>query len=277
MTPVRIEREGEVAVVVIDNPPVNASSHAVREGLLSAVAGIDADESVRAVVLIGTGRAFMGGADIREFDKPPGEPQLPAVIAAIMDSPKPWVAAMHGAALGGGLELAFACDVRLASPGTLVGLPEVTLGIIPGAGGTQHLPRIVGVARAIDLICAGKRLTAEEAAPLGIVDYVIEGELRPAAIERAKAMGGKRRLRDREVPPADSEAVDAAERAARAANPGKQIAAAIESIRAAATMHYATALARERAVFQELRASPEAAELRRKFFEARNAAKNAPR
>ena len=274
---VRVERDGPIGVVVIDNPPVNAASHPVREGLLHAVAETNADDSIRAVVLIGTGRAFMGGADIREFDMPLAEPQLPAVIAAIMDSPKPWMAAMHGAALGGGLELALACDVRLASPGTLIGLPEVTLGIIPGAGGTQHLPRIVGVAHAIDLICSGRRLAAEEAAPLGIVDFVVEGALRAAAIEHAATMEGKRRLRDREVPAGDNDAIDAADRAARAANPGRQVAAAIESIRASATMHYATALARERAVFQELRASPEAAELRRRFFEARSAAKNAPR
>jgi 3-hydroxyacyl-CoA dehydrogenase len=274
---VRIEREGEIAVLVIDNPPVNASSHAVREALLRAVAQVNADDAVRAVVLIGTGRAFMGGADIREFDQPLGEPQMPAVIAAIMDSPKPWIAALHGAALGGGLELALACDVRLAAPGTLVGLPEVTLGIIPGAGGTQHLPRIVGVARAIDLICSGRRLSAAEAAPLGIVDFVIEGELRPAAVARARTLDGKRRLRDRAVPAEGNEAIDAADRAARAANPARQVAAAIESIRASATMHYAMALARERAMFQELRASPEAAELRRRFFESRSAAKNAPR
>jgi 3-hydroxyacyl-CoA dehydrogenase len=274
---IRIEREGDIAVVVIDNPPVNASSHAVREGLLRAVGETEDDDSVRAVVLIGAGRAFMGGADIREFDRPLGEPQMPAVIASIMDSARPWVAAMHGAALGGGLELALACDVRLASPGTMVGLPEVTLGIIPGAGGTQHLPRIVGVARAIDLICSGRRLTAAEAASLGIVDFVVEGELRPAAVEQARRMEGKRRLRDRDVPPGDNEAIEAAERAARAANPARQVAAAIESIRASATAHYATALARERAVFQELRASPAAAELRRRFFESRSAAKGAPR
>jgi 3-hydroxyacyl-CoA dehydrogenase len=274
---VRIERESAIAVVVIDNPPVNASSHAVREALLRAVREIDADASITAAVLIGSGRAFMGGADIREFDNPPAAPQLPEVIAALMDSPKPWIAAMHGAALGGGLELALGCDVRLAAPDAVIGLPEVTLGIIPGAGGTQHLPRLVGLARAIDLICTGRRLTAAEAFTGRIVDEVVTDDLRASAVKLASVMKTKHRIRDLPVHPADAKAIRAAEDAALAANSSRQVVEAIACIKRSATMPYADAMAREREAFLALRSSPEAAELRRKFFEARNAAKNAPR
>ena len=277
MSVVRVEREGRVALVVIDNPPVNASSQAVREALLEAIASTNGDAAVGAVVLTGAGRAFMGGADIREFDKPPVEPQLPQVIAAIMDSPKPWLAAIHGAALGGGFELALGCDVRIAAPDAIVGLPEVMLGIMPGAGGTQHLPRLVGVPRAIELICAGQRLPAQAALQEHLVDEVVNGDLRAEALRLAGDMTTKRRIRDLPVARYDEAEATAAEQAAISANPGRQIAAAIAVIKSAATLPYYEAMRLERKVFLELRASPEAAEARRKFFEARNAAKNAPR
>jgi 3-hydroxyacyl-CoA dehydrogenase len=274
---VRIEREGRIAVVVIDNPPVNASSHAVREALLRAIDTTNDDDAVTAVVLTGAGRAFMGGADIREFDQPPVEPQLPQVIAALMDSPKPWLAAIHGAALGGGFELALGCDVRIAAPDAIVGLPEVMLGIIPGAGGTQHLPRLVGVPRAIELICAAKRLPAQEALQERLLDEVVEGDLRSAALALAADMQTKRRIRDLPVPRCEEGATVEVERAALAANPGRQIVEAIAAVKSSAALPYAQAMRLERKVFLELRASPEAAQARRKFFESRNAAKNAPR
>ena len=153
-----LERDGDVAVIVIDNPPINAGSADVRRGLLEAVELVKSDDSIVAAVLIGAGTTFIAGSDIREFGQPLVEPQLPAVIAAIEACPKPFVAALHGAALGGGFELALGCDARVAAPGTVVGLPEVTLGIIPGAGGTQRLPRIVGMPRAIRMICSGERV-----------------------------------------------------------------------------------------------------------------------
>jgi 3-hydroxyacyl-CoA dehydrogenase len=277
MSVVRIEREGRVAVVVIDNPPVNASSHAVRAALLDAIETTNGDAAVSAVVLTGAGRAFMGGADIREFDKPPEEPQLPQVIAAIMDSPKPWLAAIHGAALGGGFELALGCDLRICAPDAIVGLPEVMLGIMPGAGGTQHLPRLVGVPRAIELICAGKRLDAQQALQERLVDEVVTADLRAAAFMLASDMTIKRRIRDLPVPRYDEGAAVAAEQGALAANAGKQIVAAIAAIKGAAALPYAEAMRLERKVFLELRASPEAAEARRRFFESRSAAKSAPR
>ena len=146
---VHLERDADVAVILIDNPPVNAGSADVRAGLLSAIRSAQADPQFRAIVLIGAGTTFIAGSDLREFGQPLQEPQLPAVIEAIEACGKPVIAALHGAALGGGFELALACDARIAKAGAVVGLPEVTLGIIPGAGGTQRLPRVVGIARAI--------------------------------------------------------------------------------------------------------------------------------
>src|SRR5690242_2207272 len=138
-SPVRMEREADVAFVVIDNPPVNASSFAVRAGLLTTIETLAKDPSVRAIVLIGAGKTFIAGADIREFAQPPREPQLPEVISAIERCDKPVVAAISGAGLGGGFELALGCDARIATADAVVGLPEVALGIIPGAGGTRRL------------------------------------------------------------------------------------------------------------------------------------------
>jgi 3-hydroxyacyl-CoA dehydrogenase len=275
---VRIEREGHVAVIVIDNPPVNASSHHVRQGLLAAVREVEGDRDIAAAVVIGAGKTFVAGADIREFDAPIAEPQMPAVIAAIVDSPKPFVAALHGSALGGGFELALACDARIAAPGTRVGLPETALGMIPGAGGTQHLPRIVGLVAAIDMICSARRIPADEALRMGLIDRIAEGDLRAAAIAHALSLGGrKRRLRDLSVPTASASEIEAAAQEALAKGGGaRQVAAAIEAVKSAATTPYAEAMAREREVFQALRNSEEAAALRRKFFAERAAAKKKP-
>ena len=154
---VRLERHGEIAVLVIDNPPVNASSADVRRALLDTVQMVGADSSLEAALVMGAGTTFVAGSDIREFGKPIPDPQLPAVIAAIQNCPKTFVAAIHGAALGGGFELALGCDARIATSDAVVGFPEVTLGMIPGAGGTQYLPRLVGIASAIEIICSGRR------------------------------------------------------------------------------------------------------------------------
>jgi 3-hydroxyacyl-CoA dehydrogenase len=243
---VQVETHGAVAVLVIDNPPVNATSHPVRAALLQAVAAIAADARVRAAVIIGAGKCFVAGADIREFDAPLADPQMPQVVAAVVDCPKPFVAAMHGVALGGGFELALACDLRIAAPGTLVGLPEVTLGMIPGAGGTQHLPRLVGIPRAIEIVASGRRIAADEAQALGIVDQVVEGDLRAAAIAAAEG-AVKRRIRDLPAPQdVPMEAIDAVLQSAR--------------------LPYADAMAREREVFQRMRASERARALRDNFF-----------
>ena len=273
---VHLERDGDVAVIVIDNPPINAGSADVRRGLLEAVELVKSDDSIAAAVLIGAGTTFIAGSDIREFGQPLVEPQLPAVIAAIEACPKPFVAALHGAALGGGFELALGCDARVAAPGTVVGLPEVTLGIIPGAGGTQRLPRIVGIPRAIRMICSGERVPSAAALEAGLIDEEAAGELRAAAVAHArKLVGRKQRLRDRVVPPADEAAV--AEAAAAALKAGKKrpaVQAAIDAVKESASVSIDEALADERAVFQQLRVSREAAALRHQFFAERDSAKH---
>ena len=165
--------EDGVLVVTIDNPPVNAASATMRAGLFAAVRHADASDEIRATVITGAGRNFVGGADIREFGAPMAGPALPELIALIEASDKPFVAAINGAALGGGLELALACHHRIAVTEAKLGLPEVKLGIVPGAGGTQRLPRLVGTAVAVEMIATGRIVAAAEALSLGIVDRVV--------------------------------------------------------------------------------------------------------
>jgi 3-hydroxyacyl-CoA dehydrogenase len=163
-----------VLIVTIENPPVNATSAEVRRGLEAAMHFAAAQDSVGHVVLTGAGRIFIGGADISEFGKPPADPSLPSVLEAIENSSKPVIAAVNGAALGGGLEVALACHYRIAAPAASVGLPEVKLGIVPGAGGTQRLPRLTGLATALDMIATGRTAKAAEALKAGIVDQVAD-------------------------------------------------------------------------------------------------------
>ena len=160
MSVVTIARQGDIATVTVDNPPVNALGLALRQGLWDAVAELDADPSVRAVVLICAGRTFIAGADVTEFGKPPVEPHLPDLVARIEAAETPWVAAIHGSALGGGFEVALGCRFRVSLPDASVGLPEVTLGIIPGAGGTVRTPRLCGVETAVEMATSGKPLRA---------------------------------------------------------------------------------------------------------------------
>jgi 3-hydroxyacyl-CoA dehydrogenase len=267
---IRLDRRDGIAIVTIDNPPVNATSADVRKGLLDAVMAIDADPTIAAAVLVGEGKNFVAGADIREFGKPLANPQAPDVIAAIETCRKPVVAAIRGAALGGGFELALGCDMRVATPDAVVGLPEVTLGFIPGAGGTQRLPRLIGVARAIEIIASGRRLPAKEAAELGIIDAIVDGDLLAEAVEIARTYAQKRRVRDRAVPEEPAAAIAEAERRALGKASGKRwIAEAIETVKLAATKPIDEALAHERAVFQRLRVSEEAFALRHLFFAER--------
>ena len=271
---VAIERDGDVLVILIDNPPINAGSLSVRRGILDAVALLGEDPALRAAVIIGQGTTFIAGSDLREFGKPLEEPQLPAVIRAIELVAKPVVAALHGAALGGGFELALGCDARVAVPGAIVGLPEVTLGMLPGAGGTQRLPRLVGVARSIQMVCAGERIGADKALALGIVDAIADGDLRAAAVRFASGMAGKRLVRDLAVPAEASADVEQAVQATLKAGRGRpNVRAAIERIQAAATEPVDAALARERELFQQYRMSDDAAALRHLFFAEREAGK----
>ena len=273
MSTVRTEKIGDVLLIEIDNPPINAASLSVRRGLAAAIDQLAGDTELRAGVIAAAGTTFIAGSDLKEFGLPLADPQLPTVIAAIEGCAKPVVAALHGAALGGGLELALGCDARVALTGTTVGLPEVTLGIIPGAGGTQRLPRRTGAVRAIRMVCAGERIRAEEARTLGLVDEVAEaGDLRSHAVALARRLLAKRRIRDEAVPREDVAALAQAEAAAlRAGKERPAVLAAIEAIKDSVRLPFDTALERERAAFQRLRVAPEALALRHQFFAEREA------
>ncbi|XQU07157.1 enoyl-CoA hydratase/isomerase family protein [Halomonas sp. LY9] len=173
---VHYQRHGEVGVISIANPPVNALSQAVRSGLLSALKEGLADQQAKALVVMAEGRTFIAGADIREFGKPPQAPLLPDVITQLEACPKPLIASLHGTALGGGLEVALGCHYRIALAGTRVGLPEVKLGLLPGAGGTQRLPRLVGVEKALEIITSGRFVEAAEAQDIGIIDAISDAQ-----------------------------------------------------------------------------------------------------
>ncbi|MCP1198484.1 3-hydroxyacyl-CoA dehydrogenase NAD-binding domain-containing protein [Notoacmeibacter sp. MSK16QG-6] len=196
--------EGDIAVVTIDNPPVNALSHALRTAIHTALERAKGDSAARAIVLTGAGPTFVAGAEIKEFgsDKAKADPSLPDLIALLESIDKPTVAAIHGTALGGGLELSFGCHYRVALAGSKVGLPEINLGLIPGAGGTQRMPRLVGPERALDIIVSGKPIAVETALKDGIVDAVFESELveNAVAFARAKADSGETtvHIRDRD-------------------------------------------------------------------------------
>ena len=273
---VHLERDGEIAVIVIDNPPINAGSAVVRQGLMAAIETLRTDDTLQGAVLIGAGNTFIAGSDLREFGQPLTEPQLPSVIAAIEACGKPVIAALHGAALGGGFELALGCDARVAAPGTVVGLPEVTLGTIPGAGGTQRLPRIVGIPRAIQMICSGERVSAVAALEEGLVDVIASGDLRATAVAKARQLAGQKSLlRERPLPIAQGDDVEGAVTAAlKAGKRRPAVQAAIDAIMSTADVGFDEGLASERAVFQQLRVSREAFALRHQFFAERDSAKH---
>ena len=277
---VEITNHDPVRVLTLQNPPVNGLSAAVRGALGEALAEGLSDKTVGAFVVTGAGDMFCAGADIRELGTPKSmePPFLPDLIGQIERSEKPVVVAIHGVAAGGGLELALGCHERLAAPGARVGLPEVTLGIIPGAGGTQRLPRLVGVEAALDVIVGGKLLAAEEAVALGVVDTLVDGDLVEAAVTRA------RELAARGSPPRRTSELSAArEEPALFETFEKSIAkkargfeapyAAIEAIRAAVDLPFAKGLQKERGIFLELVESDQAAAQRHAFFAEREAAK----
>ncbi|WP_044531289.1 3-hydroxyacyl-CoA dehydrogenase NAD-binding domain-containing protein [Herbaspirillum sp. B65] len=285
LPPVHRARQGAILVVTIDNAPVNALGVAVRRGLLAAIEDGEADAGVAAILLTGAGRNFIGGADIREFGKPPQAPLLTELCNRIEACSKPVLAAIHGAALGGGLEVALAAHYRLVLANARLGLPEVQLGLLPGAGGTQRTPRLIGAQAALDMMLTGRHLSAKEALALGLVDRLAAGE----SAEQARAAGLRelqalvqmglpvRRSRDG-LALADTVATQAAIAAARAEASKKSRGLfsphkIIDAVEAATTLPFDEGLALERQFFLQCLDSPQRAGLIHAFFAEREVQK----
>ena len=279
-SPIRTERHDDVLVIISDNPPVNALGQAVRQGLVEGIDTALADDSVKAVVVRCDGRTFFAGADITEFGKAPQGPSLPAVIDRVEASDKPVVAAIHGTALGGGCEVALACHYRVAVPSAKLGLPEVKLGLIPGAAGTQRLPRLVGAEAALPLVAIGDPISAKKAQEIGLVDAIVgEDSLEADAIAFARSKIGQPVPRTSEGT-ANQDGV---------ANPdifdqfrakhGRRMRgfdapnAAIESVKSAGELSYADGVQKERELFMKLMGGTQSAAMRHYFFAERAANK----
>jgi 3-hydroxyacyl-CoA dehydrogenase len=273
---VRLERHDDIGVIIVDHAPVNALSVAVRSGLVAAIREVAKDEALVGAVLTCAGRTFIAGADIREFDNPPGGTSTQDVCQALDTSPKPIVAAMFGTTLGGGLEVALCCHARIIAPEGLVGLPEVRIGLLPGAGGTQRLPRVAGAMTALEMITSGRHVPAAEALGLGIVDEVAT-DLREAAIQRARDMaasGERTRVRDRAVPAVDRAAFDAAVAAVKKRARGAVApVSCADCVTMALDVPFDEALVRETEAFRALRTGPQSKALRHIFNADRAAAK----
>ncbi len=273
---VRLDRDGEIAIITIDNPPVNATSQAVRAGILEALGGIG---DARAVVLTAAGRTFVAGADIKEFANAPLEPHLPEVVLALAGCDVPVIAVLHGTTLGGGLELALGCHMRVAMPGTKLGLPEVSLGIIPGAGGTQLLPPLAGLERALEMITGAERVGAAQALEDGIVDAISdESDPRSAGLAAARQVletglpdrgAGKLDGRHPDDPVFGKMAAQLEKSARGQIAPQK----AIEAVRRSLDLPLAEGMAAERALFQDCRKGPQRGALVHLFFAERAATK----
>jgi 3-hydroxyacyl-CoA dehydrogenase len=275
--PVRFEVSDGIAVATIANPPVNALSAALRGGLVEAVRKTVADPAIRALVIAAEGRTWIAGADISEFGKPPVPPTLAELVAALDACPKPVVAAIHAAALGGGLEVAMACTARVLGPGAKCGLPEVKLGIPPGSGGTQRAPRLMGAAAALRLMTSGDPLDAGAAVAAGLGDLLAEDDLRMVATAHAAALAEGPlpkpvSARDEGLGPREAFEAEAAKLARRAATE-PQVAACIELVRAAYDTPFAEAVAKEREAFLRLLGDPRSKALRHVFFAEREVAK----
>jgi 3-hydroxyacyl-CoA dehydrogenase len=278
---------GDVGIITINNPPVNALSPGVPEGIIAAVEAFGADPAVRAVVLICGGRTFIAGADIKEFGKiTSGQKRtghgLQPLLAALEDCPKPVVAAIHGTAFGGGLETAMACHYRVAVASAQVGQPEVKLGLIPGAGGTQRLPRLAGVAPAAEMCATGEPVRAADALQAGILDRIVDGDLLQGAVVFAREVAASgqppRRTRDLTAKLGDPQANAQALRAVREtiAKRARGLLAprkAVEAVEAAATLPFAEGCKKEAELFQECLFSDQSKALIHVFFAERAAAK----
>lgn len=283
-SPVRLERDGDIGVIVVDYPPVNALGPGVADGIIDALNSGNADREMRAMVLIGAGRSFIAGADIRGFGTGRKRAPLGSRTYDVMDrSAKPIVAAIHGYALGGGLENALGCHYRIAVPSAKVGLPEVQIGILPGGGGTQRLPRVVGAKVALEMITSGRHVAAPEALKLGILDEVLPdgADLRSSAVAYARRIADVRplpRVRDRDDKLAEAKSepglFDAMRKSiARRARNQKAPYHCIAAVEAACTLPFDEGIAREAELFAELENSDEARALRYAFFAEREVAK----
>jgi 3-hydroxyacyl-CoA dehydrogenase len=278
-SPISTRMHGDVLIVLSNNPPVNALSTAVRQGLVDAIAEAEADNGVKAVVIACEGQTFFAGADITEFGKPPQQPWLPMVVDTIENCSKPVIAAIHGTALGGGLEVALACHYRVADAPAKLGTPEVKLGLLPGAGGTQRLPRVAGVRKALEMCAVGNPIGAKEAFDCGLVDRLIEGELIPHAVGFAEEVrdirplpkSSERHDRIADVDPA----VFADFRKENAKRFRGLVApdAVVRAVEAATRQPYAEGVIEERKLFMELMGSEQSAAQRYFFFAERKAAK----
>lgn len=277
--PVSFELRGDIALISVDNPPVNALSHAVRAGLAEAFMKARRS-SAKALVLHCLGRTFFAGADIREFGRPPADPWLPAVVDQIEASTIPVIAAIHGTALGGGLETAMACHYRIAAKDSRLGLPEVNLGILPGAGGTQRAPRLMGLEAALELMISGKPITAPQALAAGLVDRIAEGDL----LQAAMVWAGELAAQSAEPRRSSELSVDTSKIAADYFDQYRQAVkkktrglpapqAIIDCAEMATKATYAEGCALERESFTQLVNSPESKGLRHAFFAEREAAK----
>ncbi|RYE10520.1 MAG: 3-hydroxyacyl-CoA dehydrogenase [Hyphomicrobiales bacterium] len=268
-----ITRADGIVVLAIDNPPVNALGHAVRHALHDALDAADADAGVRGVVIACRGRTFFAGADIREFDRAPVAPTLTELIARIETMQKPVAAAMHGTVLGGGLELALACHIRVLAADAVVGLPEIKLGLIPGGGGTVRLPRLIGAAPALVMIASGEPVPASDAQQQGIVHALAFEAIEGETIDYLRSHLRSLPTRARDLPPPVLDAAFEARVVAltrKAGNPA--VARACEAVRNAATLAFDAALLTERAIFEDLRAGPSSRAQRHLFFAERQTA-----
>src|ERR671931_1639444 len=279
---VDLDRRGRVAVLTVNNPPVNALSQHVRQGLRDGLKQATADSAVQAIVIVCAGRTFIAGADITEFGKPPTPPSLHEVLDLIEGNAKPVVAAIHGTALGGGLEVTLACHYRVGVKDARFGLPEVKLGLLPGAGGTQRLPRVVGVEKALQMIVSGEPIGADEALTHGLIDAIVEGDLTAAGVAFAEKVVSERRplkkirdLEDKLAPARGKPEIFAAFRktVARQTRGFRAPENCIRAVEAAATLPFDAGLTRERELFLELLHSPESKAQRYFFFAEREAAK----
>ena len=270
--------EGDIGVIGVDYPPVNALGQGVREGLVNCLRQGLEDDQAKALVVIGEGRTFPAGADIREFGKPPAGPALPDVISEYESSDKLVIAAIHGTALGGGLEVALGCDYRVALESAKVGLPEVKLGLLPGAGGTQRLPRLVGAKAALDMIVGGNPVKAKDAYKVGIVDEVVGGDLLEGALAYARKLVADnaplRKIRDLDVKKEDADLFTNYEKSiARKQRGFKAPFHCIKAVQAAVELPFEDGMKRERELFAELLVSPESRAQRHVFFAEREVAK----